>query len=337
METNNENQFPEVEDFMEEEEEDECDLEDHSDEAEDCQIENQVVNSESSSFVFANVKENSVQTNSIKFKCPQLISREPKSSLFKAKLCDNLMNYLFDFLNYDDLKRISSLNVCLHNALVTKYNDWTALMKEKSKKYNFFFNELEDAIDDSIQTTIQTKRLFLQKTNSAVKESHFISLSDYGVSYHVTSFNYNWAWKNEEQYWEVKQYKNSLNNLPTPHLKTVCYLDTCFQFENVVPGLYKLMLRQVCYRLQKECLMLNVLVNDVQKFSMKFPTNEMIKRKSKNKTVDQLDTHFVCYCLIEDKDKQIGQNGATVTIKFAHRDLWWKDGWSIDGGELIAV
>ena len=302
------------------------------------EIDNHIINNNKqniSSFVFSRVKENSIKTHYTKIKYPQLISREPKHSLFKAKLCNNLINYLFDFLNYDDLKRISHLNVCFHNAFATKYENWTELMKEKSKKYNFFFNEHEDIIDDSIQTTIQTQRLFLQKTISPIKESHFISLSDYGVSYHVTSFNYDWAWKNEEQYWGIKQYTNSLNNLPTPHLKSVCFLDTSFQFENVVPGLYKLMLRQVCYELQRECLMLNVFVNEQLKFSMHFPTRDMINRRGPNN--NQLDKHFVCYCLIEDKDTQIGQNGATVKVKFEHKNLWWKDGWSIDGGELIAV
>ena len=194
-------------------------------------------------------------------------------------------------------------------------------------------------VTDSELNSLPEVKAFFNKTRLMTIDSPqrglYLEIDNKLMKYYSLAYYSKWAWKNDTNYWIDKIVPNAPLNEKTPYLDNVCWLDTHFGFEHVLPGKYKFKLMHLAYESEIE-LILKVTVNDRVVYEEDYPDNKTISECNnfmKNKSEPEIYTQEMCEIDITDSDAK--NEGAIVNVQFVGKNQSeFKENWYIHGGVL---
>ncbi len=205
---------------------------------------------------------------------------------------------------------------------------------------NNFFNEVaffrskyglnfpDSQIDQTFEAAKANKRMydFNQPTGKV-----YLRYDDKGKSYVATAHNFDWAHKNNKQFFEDRPTPNSFDGTSS-YLIKVCWIDVKLEFKHVKPGNYQVFINQSFDNAQiKGQMKIKVFVQDHEVYSNeKFPDEQMAKNRN-------LTECYICNIRGNNFDQnRLDQYGdGTVRIEISGNNSSWKKGWTIDGVRLL--
>lgn len=292
------------------------------------------------------ISENPPQLNpkiEIKSSFMPKIKREPKEKLFNKKICSNLTKYLFDFFDYKDLYEKGKINLFFMNNIIDYFIEkepWPEKVRKLKSKYNFII--YKDEVDNTLKEAQINKRRYKFSSIDDKKVNYYQFDID-GNQYISIARTFEWAHKNNFDYWSEVDIQGSYENNKVPYLKDVCWLDTNFSFFNVKPNNYKLYINEHFKTNKgfKERVILKVIIDEnIVIYEKKFPDQNIFDNNSSERENSRLNEDFICYIKKTDFDKakKDKNDNCIVNVIFWHGDdQFWKSGWFIDGGSLKEV
>ena len=205
---------------------------------------------------------------------------------------------------------------------------------------NYFRNEIynlrnqygmqipDNQIDDTLEAAKANKRMYAF-TDEA---KNYIKYDEKGKSYIAPIHPFNWAHKDNKQFFDLKNNLENSYDGTSAYLIKVCWIDMKLKFNHVRPVNYKLYINQSFENLQiKGQMKIRVFAQEKEVFSTTdFPNAEMVKHKN-------LTEFYICDIKSSDFDlSRLDNNGdAVVRIEFSGNNNSWKKGWTFDGARLV--
>ena len=210
------------------------------------------------------------------------------------------------------------------------------------QNYNAFSNEIynlrnqygmnipDNQIDQSLEAAKANRRMYAFND----PEKNYIRYDEKGKSYIASAHSFNWAHKENKDYWSDRNDANSYDGTYS-HLNKVCWLSINLDFKHVKPGDYKLFINCGFENTQlKGQLKVRVLVGHTEVINIpNFPNENDVKNRG-------LAEIYLC----DIKRKTFDTNGldcngdAVVRVEInAINQTAWKKGWLFDGGRLLEV
>ena len=241
----------------------------------------------------------------------------------KWKLSQILTNYVCEFLSYNDMKIIGNINVIFRNIYVNYSYKWEPyLIYVLKPRYNLEISEKE--IDYNFSEANKLKRTYKIKND----EGLYLLIENNSLNFIKLANSSKWAWKNDINYWVLKDLPNAYLNQSTPILEHVFFCDVNFSFNKIIPSNYSLYLHQAFPELVENSLNLDILVDGIIKFNSDYPNKETGYKKGKDLKE--------CYiCDIKNSDFALNKKEHEVKVQFMHKHLYGISGWYIDGGKLV--
>lgn len=243
-----------------------------------------------------------------------------------TKLRKDLFFYLLSYFTLEELSEIAKINRYF-------FKHYKCFIEKIDTKFRAYI--LENKLDSSDQKKhtffISVKNKVIYQTKS---KGEFVMFRKNGIDKYSQGYYFGWAWKDQKQYWTEIQLSSSLN-CPSPFLKSVCYVNVNLAFHQVKKGEYKLYLRQAFTTLREDKFILTIKINEREIFKDEhFPSKEMINQaKFETKKEIILQKQFICD-IIEEDFINTNKEENTIVILINNKDLFWKDGWCIDGALL---
>jgi len=198
-----------------------------------------------------------------------------------------------------------------------------------NQRTQYGMNIEDNQIDNTIEEAKRNKRMY----EFPEKDKNYIRYDEKGKSYILVADTFDWAHKNNKEYFKSQNMPNSYTGVAA-HLIKVCWLEVKLAFAHVKPGNYQLFVNQAFENSQiQNQIKCKVLVGDKEVFSNNsYPNNEMAQHKNLTETL-------ICTIKKEDFDMgKLDKNGdAVVKLEFGGNNNSWKKGWSLDGARLLAV
>ena len=177
------------------------------------------------------------------------------------KLTDVLLSYcLFPFFKIKEAKEIGKVNSKFYNSFVRYYD---RICIPFINKYNV-----------KIENEYKPNEIYEQKDD----KGHFIKLSLLNLEHYLLFSYFDWAWKNDEKYWDTITPKNSILNKNISHLIRVCWLDVNGSISHIFNGKYKLYLNHCVCKLLENRLKMTVLLDNVPIQEFKYPSKEQLDK-----------------------------------------------------------
>ena len=181
-----------------------------------------------------------------------------------------ISNILFPFFSYNEIKELKKINIIFYNSFIDYLSFWINDLKNILNEYKISFPSTVNTISkiEAIDKKIKYKCPY--------DKGHYIEFDKKGIN-HIGLFkDENWTWKNDERYYKTKLYKNSFFGYETPYLITVCWVDNNLTMTHIKKGNYKLFFKHSVYKLRKECMKLNIYLDEKEIFFSLYPTQNMI-------------------------------------------------------------
>ena len=209
---------------------------------------------------------NETNKKSYKLSLKQLKNENIKNEKF-SKLTDVLMSYhLIPFFKIREAKDLGKLNTKFYNAFVRYYS---RICDSYINKYNIKIENEEE---------YEPNKIYEQKDD----KGHFIKLSFFNQEHYLLFSYFNWAWKDNNGYWDKISSKNSLLNKEIYNLKKVCWVDVNANMSHIYCGKYKLYLNHCVCNLDENKLKITIFIDDVLLKEFLYPSKEQIKACREN-------------------------------------------------------
>ena len=210
------------------------------------------------------------------------------------------------------------------------------------QNYNNFSNEIynlrnqygmvipDNQIDQSLEAAKANRRMYAFND----PEKNYIRYDEKGKSYIASAHSFNWAHKENRDYWNDKSDPKSYDGTYS-HLNKVCWLNINLDFKHVKPGNYQLFINTGFENAQlKGQLKMRVLVGDREVCNVPNFPNE---NDAKNRSLTEI---YICDIRRDAFDtNRLDRNGdaiVRVEINGVNQQAW-KKGWLFDGGRLLEV
>ena len=269
------------------------------------------------------------------------INREPKDKKF-VKLSKYMTQHMFRFFDYNELYEFGKINLFFMNNVIEyleNNNTWPEEVRKLKSKYNFEIHQNE--VDLTLNLAKKNKRKYKYQKEEK-KGINYYQFNLDGNRYISIASSFGWAHQDDNNYWTKEKALGSYEeNGDVYYLVNVCWLDTKFHFYHVNPkNNYKLYINEyfVFNKPLENVLKLKVILGENKiVYEKLFPSPIMYQNNSGPKDNRKLNEDFICYIKKEDfDDVQKDQNGdCLVKVEFFHKNLFWKQGWFIDGGCLV--
>ena len=173
------------------------------------------------------------------------------------KITDVLMSYhLIPFFKIREAKDLGKLNKKFYNAFVRYYS---RICDSYINKYNIKIENEEE---------YEPNKIYEQKDD----KGHFIKLSFFNQEHYLLFSYFNWAWKDNNGYWDKISSKNSLLNKEIYNLKKVCWVDVNANMSHIYCGKYKLYLNHCVCNLDENKLKITIFIDDVPLKEFLYPS-----------------------------------------------------------------
>ena len=281
--------------------------------------------------------ENFTNLKDKEYKFFKLINRKYKECIFSKKLKRNLTQYLFDFFDEKELFEISKINIFFHNNLCEYDNNkdkfyWPIYLLKFTKDYNC----KTDYSNKNFDLTYKDSQRKARKFEFPEKTKNIYQITYEGESYLSIARTFDWAYKKSEDHWTEDNIPKSYDGGNVPKLKSVCWLETKFDFLHVKPGNYKVFIHEAFTRnwLDYTQLTITIIINDKEVLKAPFPKKKFIEKKGEKLKED------LVYVICKKEFDQIeadSRGDYVIQIQFFHAEGSWKSGWLIDGGKLLKI
>jgi hypothetical protein len=210
------------------------------------------------------------------------------------------------------------------------------------QNYNSFSNDIynlrnqygmqipDNQIDQSLEAAKANRRMYAFND----PEKNYIRYDERGKSYIASAHSFNWAHKDNRDYWNDRNDSKSYDGTYS-YLNKVCWLNINLDFKHVKPGNYQLFINTGFENAQiRGQLKMRVLVGDREVCNIPNFPNE---NDAKNRTLTEV---YICDIKREAFDtNRLDPNGDAVVrveINGVNQGAW-KKGWLFDGGRLLEI
>jgi hypothetical protein len=188
----------------------------------------------------------------------------------------------------------------------------------------------DNQIDQSLEEAKANRRMYAFND----PEKNYIRYDEKGKSYIASAHSFNWAHKDNREYWNDKSDPSSYDGTFS-YLNKVCWLSLNLDFKHVKPGNYKLFINTGFENASiKGQLKMRVLVGHREVCNIPNFPNE---NDANNRNLTEI---YICDIKSKDFDtNQLDYKGdAVVRVEInAINQTAWKRGWLFDGGRLLEV
>ena len=186
----------------------------------------------------------------------------------------------------------------------------------------------DNQIDDSLEAAKANKRMYAFPE----AEKNYIKYDEKGKSFIAPMHPFDWAHKNNPQFFELRHNLANSYDGTSAYLIKVCWIEMKLKFNHVKPVNYRLFINQSFENPQiKGQMTVRVFVQDREVYSNKdFPNAEMVKNRN-------LAECYLCDIKSSDFDlSRLDNNGdAVVRVEFNGNNNTWKKGWTLDAARLV--
>ena len=203
--------------------------------------------------------ENKKENKLIPFTLKKIKNNENNQKKGFNKFTDVFMSY--NFLSYfyiKEIKEFGKINIKFYNAFVRYYEK---ACKDLINKYNV-----------NIENEYKPNEIYEQKDD----KGHFIKLSFFNLKHYLLFSYHEWAWKNDENYWEKVKSKDSLLNKEIYYLKEVSWIDVKGNISHIFNGKYQLYLNHCVCNLSFKSVKMKILLDNELIEELSYPSIKQV-------------------------------------------------------------